>query len=146
MFKKIGLGLATLLVLGAAFFFLFVVKTPHYSLYQIHKAVQSHDTVLFEQHIDLDSVYGKGIDDLISSAVKGHKSIGLDFFTAGILKLVKPTVVHTLRDATLESVRKAPAKDKVQPGKMKTDRLPKRKMKRRKRKTKKKTRFLFCKR
>ena len=46
IFKKIGLGLAALLVLCAAFFFLYVVKTPHYSLYQIHKAVQTHDTVL----------------------------------------------------------------------------------------------------
>ena len=143
MFKKIGLGLATLLVLGAAFFFLFVVKTPHYSLYQIHKAVQSHDTVLFEQHIDLDSVYGKGIDDLISSAVKGHKSIGLDFFTAGILKLVKPTVVHTLRDATLESVRKAPAKDKVQPGQNENGQTSQKEDEKTKKKNKKENAFEF---
>ena len=116
LFKKIGIGLLVLAVAGFAFFFLYVVKTPHYSLYQIHKAVQSHDTTLFEQHVDLDSIYGKGIDDLIVSAVKGKKTIGLDIFTAGILKLVKPTVVHALCDATLESIRKVPAKDKVQPG------------------------------
>ena len=116
LFKKIGIGLLVLVVAGFAFFFLYVVKTPHYSLYQIHKAVQSHDTTLFEQHVDLDSIYSKGIDDLIVSAVKGKKSIGLDFITAGILKLVKPTAVHALRDATLDSVRKVPAKDKIQPG------------------------------
>ena len=116
MFKKIALGLLTLVVIGVAFFFLFVVKSPHYSLYLIHKAVQSHDTAMFEQHVDLDSVYGKGIDDLVVSAVKGQKSIGLDFITAGILKLVKPTAVHALRDATLESVRKAPAKETAQTG------------------------------
>ena len=116
LLKKLGAGLLVLAVAGFAFFFLYVVKTPHYSLYQIHKAVQSHDTTLFEQHVDLDSIYGKGIDDLIVSAVKGKKTIGLDIFTAGILKLVKPTAVHALRDATLESVRKVPAKDKVQPG------------------------------
>ena len=116
LLKKIGIGLLILVVAGFAFFFLYVVKTPHYSLYQIHKAVQSHDTTLFEQHVDLDSIYSKGIDDLIVSAVKGKKSIGLDFITAGILKLVKPTAVHALRDATLDSVRKVPAKDKIQPG------------------------------
>ena len=116
LLKKLGAGLLVLAVAGFAFFFLYVVKTPHYSLYQIHKAVQSHDTTLFEQHVNLDSIYGKGIDDLIVSAVKGKKTIGLDMFTAGILKLVKPTAVHALRDATLESVRKVPAKDKVQPG------------------------------
>lgn len=116
MIKKIGLGLLALAMLGFAFFFLYVAKTPHYSLYQIHKAVQGHDTALFEQHVDLDSIYGKGIDDLIAAAVKGKKNIGLDFFTGGILKLVKPTVVHALRDATLESVRKVPAKGTPQPG------------------------------
>jgi hypothetical protein len=114
--KKIGIGLVALVVIGFAFFFLFVVKTPHYSLYLIHKAVQSHDTAMFEQHVDLDSIYGKGIDDLIAAAVKGKKTIGLDFFTAGILKLVKPTAVHALRDATLESVRRVPAKEKIQSG------------------------------
>jgi hypothetical protein len=116
LFKKIGIGLLTLVVAGFAFFFLYVVKTPHYSLYQIHKAVQGHDTTLFEQHVDLDNIYSKGIDDLIVSAVKGKKTIGLDIFTAGILKLVKPTVVHALRDATLESVRRVPAKENNQPG------------------------------
>lgn len=116
LLKKIGIGLLTLVVAGFAFFFLYVVKTPHYSLYQIHRAVQSHDTTLFEQHVDLDNIYSKGIDDLIVSAVKGKKTIGLDIFTAGILKLVKPTVVHALRDATLESIRKVPAKENNQPG------------------------------
>ena len=116
MLKKIGLGLLAVVILGVAFFFFYVVKTPHYSLYLIHEAVQNHDTAMFEQHVDLDSIYGKGIDDLIASAVKGQKSIGLDFFTAGILKLVKPTVVHTLRDSTLESVRKAPDKETIQSG------------------------------
>lgn len=115
LIKRIGLAILVLVAIGCAFFFLYVVKTPHYSLYQIHKAVQSHDTVLFEQHVDLDNIYSKGIDDLIVSAVKGKKSIGLDFFTAGILKLVKPTAVHALRDATLESVRKVPSGDKAQP-------------------------------
>jgi hypothetical protein len=114
--KKVGLGFVALVIIGIAFFFLYVVKTPHYSLYQIHKAVQAHDTTLFEQHVDLDSIYGKGIDNLIVTAVRGKKNIGLDFFTAGILKLVKPTVVHALRDATLESVRKVPAKKTLQPG------------------------------
>lgn len=115
LIKRIGLAILVLVAIGCAFFFLYVVKTPHYSLYQIHKAVQGHDTVLFEQHVDLDNIYSKGIDDLIVSAVKGKKSIGLDFFTAGILKLVKPTAVHALRDATLESVRKVPSGDKAQP-------------------------------
>ena len=116
LFKKIGIGLLTLVVAGFAFFFLYVVKTPHYSLYQIHKAVQGHNTTLFEQHVDLDNIYSKGIDDLIVSAVKGKKTIGLDIFTAGILKLVKPTVVHALRDATLESIRRVPAKENNQTG------------------------------
>ena len=71
--------------------------------------MQSHDTVSFEQHVDLDTIYSKGIDDLIASGLKGKKSIGADPFSASIIKLVKPTVVKAMKDATLESVsRKAP--------------------------------------
>ena len=107
--KKRGLGILAVVILGLAFFFFYVAKTPQYSLYLIHKAVQSHDTVSFEQHVDLDSIYSKGIDALISSGLKGKKSIGADPFSASIIKLVKPTVVKALKDATLESVsRKAP--------------------------------------
>ncbi len=106
MLKKIGMGLVTLLVLGVAFFFLYVVKTPHYSLYQIHKAVQGHDTALFQRHVDLDSVYGNGLDDLIASGMKREKTIGMDPFVAGIMKLVKPAVLQAMKDATLESIQK----------------------------------------
>ena len=114
MLKKIGLGLLAVVILGIAFFFFYVVKTPHYSLYLIHKAVQSHDTVSFEQHVDLDNIYSKGIDDLISSGLRGKKSIGADPFSASIIKLVKPTVVKALKDATLESVRKEGPKGETQ--------------------------------
>lgn len=106
MLKKIGMALVTLLVLGVAFFFLYVVKTPHYSLYQIHKAVQAHDTALFQRHVDLDSVYGNGLDDLIASGMKREKTIGMDPFVAGIMKLVKPAVLQAMKDATLESIQK----------------------------------------
>ncbi len=106
MLKKIGMALVTLLVLGVAFFFFYVVKTPHYSLYQIHKAVQAHDTALFQRHVDLDSVYGNGLDDLIASGMKREKTIGMDPFVAGIMKLVKPAVLQAMKDATLESIQK----------------------------------------
>ena len=112
--KKIVLGLLILLVLCAAFFFLYVVKTPHYSLYQIHKAVQSHDTVLFERHVDLDTTYSKGLNDLISSGLKGKKNIGVDLFAAGIIKAMKPMVVSAMKDATLDSVRREKKKKQVQ--------------------------------
>jgi len=110
IFKKLFIGLLFLLVLCAAFFFLYVVKTPHYSLYQIHKAVQTHDTVLFERHVDLDTMYSKGLNDLISAGLKGKKNIGVDLFAAGIIKAMKPMVVSAMKDATLDSVRKVKSK------------------------------------
>ena len=111
--KKIGLGLVAVGILGIAFFFFYAVKTPQYSLYLIHKAVQSHDTVSFEQHVDLDNIFSKGIDELIASGLKGKKTIGADPFSASIIKLVKPTVVKALKDAVLESVRRESPKDKT---------------------------------
>ena len=114
VFKKIFTGLLILLVLCAAFFFLYVVKTPHYSLYQIHKAVQTHDTVLFERHVDLDTIYSKGLNDLISSGFKGKKNIGVDLFAAGVIKAMKPMVVSAMKDATLDSVRREKKDKQVQ--------------------------------
>ena len=111
MIKKIIMGLLALVVIGVAFFFLYVAKTPYYSLYLVHKAVESHDTVAFEQHVDLDNIFSKGIDDLIASGMKGKKSIGIDPVTATIIKLVKPTVAHALKDNVLDSVKK----EKAQP-------------------------------
>ena len=111
--KKIGLGILAVVILGLAFFFLYIVKTPQYSLYLIHKAVQSHDTVSFEQHVDLDSIFSKGIDGLIASGMKGKKNIGADPFSASVIKLVKPSVVKALKNAALESVRREGPKDKV---------------------------------
>ncbi len=61
----------------------------------------------------MDTIYSKGIDDLIASGLKGKKSIGADPFSVSIIKLVKPTAVKALKSATLESVRKESPKDTV---------------------------------
>ena len=51
-------------------------------------------------------MYSKGLNDLISSGLKGKKNIGVDLFAAGIIKAMKPMVVSAMKDATLDSVRK----------------------------------------
>ena len=80
--KKIGLALLTIIVLGFAFYNFYWVKPPQYSLILIQKAIQTHNVNSFEQHVNLESIYNKGIDDLLAAGMKG-KGVGqIDSFSA----------------------------------------------------------------
>ena len=102
--KKIGLALLTIIVLGFAFYNFYWVKTPQYSLMLIQKAIQTHNVNSFEQHVNLESIYNKGIDDLLAAGMKG-KGVGqIDSFSAGFIQMLKPNLVSWLKGLTLEAV------------------------------------------
>ncbi len=102
--KKIGLALLTIIVLGFAFYNFYWVKTPQYSLMIIQKAIQTHNVNSFEQHVNLESIYNKGIDDLLAAGMKG-KGVGqIDAFSAGFIQMLKPNLVSWLKGLTLEAV------------------------------------------
>ena len=49
---------------AAAFYFLYYVHTPAYSMNSLQKAVVSHNTEEFQKYVDLDAVLNKGANDL----------------------------------------------------------------------------------
>ena len=49
---------------AAAFYFLYYVHTPAYSMNALQKAVVSHNTEEFQKYVDLDAVLNKGANDL----------------------------------------------------------------------------------
>ncbi len=102
--KKVGLALLAVIVIGFAFYNLYWVKTPQYSLTLIQKAIQTHDVNSFEQHVNLDSIYNKGIDDLLAASMKGQGISKMDAFSAGIIQMLKPNLVSWLKGLTLEAV------------------------------------------
>ncbi len=61
----VGIFLEILLAgAAAAFYFLYYVHTPAYSMNSLQKAVVNHNTEEFQKYVDLDSVLNKGANDL----------------------------------------------------------------------------------
>ena len=59
--KKIGLGLIILILCAIAYYFLYFIKTPAYSIKIIQESIQKHDVATFEKHVDLDTLYIKDL-------------------------------------------------------------------------------------
>ena len=57
-------------LLGAAFYFLYWIRTPAYALNQTRLAIKEHNTAKFEQYVDLDSVLDNAFEDIIKAESK----------------------------------------------------------------------------
>ena len=55
---------------GAAFYFLYFIKTPAYALNETRLAVQEHDTTKFTRYVDVNSVMDNAFDDIIKAESK----------------------------------------------------------------------------
>lgn len=103
--KRIILGFLLAVLCGAAYYFLFFIKTPLYSINLIREAVAKSDVVTFEKHVDLDSIYNKGYTDMFIAMerITGEEIVS-NPFGAGLLQIIKPVVVETLKAKTLEKI------------------------------------------
>lgn len=105
MAKKAGIGLIVVVLCALAFYFLYYIKTPSYSLNIVREAVAKHDVATFEKHVDLDKVLDKGFDDLIAAEVqKGEDSLA-NPFVAGIINMIKPALVNGVKADILSKVK-----------------------------------------
>lgn len=65
---KYLLGVFLVAVLAAgAFYFGYWIRTPQYSLNLIAKSVVNHDTKVFAEHVDLDTLFSQLFDDTIAA-------------------------------------------------------------------------------
>ena len=102
------LGLVAVLVSG----FYYYTTTPIYSVLQIRNAVQDHDVALFEKHVDVDTLFNRLIDDVMTQALSqatngsnsGWSALGNNALGVGIVKMMKPTLVSELKSSTLRYV------------------------------------------
>lgn len=104
--KKIGIGIVIAVLCALAFYFLYWVKSPVYSLNIIKDSIQKHDVNTFEKHVDMDTLYTKAFDD---SLVAIGKINGEDLLSnplaAGFIQILKPPVVSTLKSKTIDYVK-----------------------------------------
>lgn len=99
-------ALACAVVLAAVGGFWYYTTTPTYSIGRIEKAVRDHDAVLFEKHVDLESVLGRAFDQVLApGAGEGQRSGGWgDLGRVLGATLLKPQVVGKLKQQVLADV------------------------------------------
>lgn len=67
---KLCIGVLVLLLVAAlAFYFGYWQKSPQYSLQIIRTSVEKHDLATFEQHVDVNNLTNKVIDDMVASTI-----------------------------------------------------------------------------
>ncbi|MBQ7515597.1 MAG: hypothetical protein IJS96_04890 [Schwartzia sp.] len=118
MAKKIGaafLLLALILIGAGVWYYGYHAKTPQYSLGLIQKSVENRDTVTFRQHVDLDSILSRSVDDIIAFAGKDPTAPALESeLGQSIFVALKPAIVNGLKIGILEAVEQG--KNPVAPG------------------------------
>ena len=91
---KVLIGCVVLVACGLGYYFLYFVKTPLYSMKLIADAVQKKDIILFEQHVDINSIIDRGYDKIIVFMMKQQKEVEADNpYALGFAQLMKPVVV-----------------------------------------------------
>lgn len=92
-----------LAIAGTAFYFLYWVKIPQYSLNLIRNSVEKHDVATFEKHVDLSTITGQAFDAFMAQEMS--KDDMNNPFVAGILQTMKPAMVESLKNGFIEYVR-----------------------------------------
>ena len=107
--KKYILITAALIVIGAALYFFYWMRTPQYTFTQIHEAVQQHDLTKFEKHVDLNSLYAHAYDDVVYYAFGDPKEANP--FLLGIVQSLKSVVVPIMTEQTKHYVETGSIED-----------------------------------
>ena len=96
-------GIVALVIVGIVFYFLYWVKTPAYSLNLIREAVEKHDLVKFERHVDTEALYNRAFDEVVQKSLSesGYENNQL---ALGIVGLMKKTVIDELVGQTKKYV------------------------------------------
>ena len=90
---------------GAAFYFLYFIRTPAYALNEARLAVKQHDTTKFSRYVDVNSVMDNAFEDIIKAESKiNNDNVFSNPFALGILHMLKPSVVDLMSKEALARV------------------------------------------
>lgn len=97
MKKTILLALLLVLAVGGYLYYRQLRTGPEYSLMQAYRAVTDHDVAAFERYVDINSVTGSLVDEVVEqgTALGGVAPGGLAL--TGALQLFKPQLARTAR-------------------------------------------------
>ena len=88
IFLEILLGAA-----AAAFYFMYYVHTPTYSINALQKAIQSNDVEQFQRYVDLDAILNKATVDLEKIAPP-NSSLKAKMRDGSFAKLCKEDILY----------------------------------------------------
>ena len=71
--KLIFGGVILVLVLVAAWYFMYFTKTPGYALNQAREAYTKHDVATFKKYVDVESIVGSGYERVGIGYVPRHE-------------------------------------------------------------------------
>lgn len=110
--KKIGIGVVAVIICAVAFYFLYWVKTPAYSLKLLRDAVQKHDVDQVEAYVDWDTLLPKAFDDSLAAYenVSGEK-LADNPLAMGFVQAMKPQVVSAMKQGFTTLIRGDQEKD-----------------------------------
>lgn len=98
---------------GAAFYFLYFIRTPLYALNAARQAMQQHDAVKFERYVDVRSVMDNAFEDIIKAESQiNNDNLLSNPFAISILHMLKPSVVELMQQEVLDKIAAKPADGK----------------------------------
>jgi hypothetical protein len=110
--------LAVCLVIGALLAgggYWFYVRTPTYSLRQLGRAYETHDTASFERHVDVDAVCNAAVDAFLAQAKDRPPKDKWDAAGQGlgdaVVNLLRPQIVANVRRQIRSAVLKGTTED-----------------------------------
>ena len=102
-------------LLGAAFYFLYWLRTPAYALNQVRLAVKEHNNAKFERYVDLDSLMSNAFEDIIKAESKiNNDNLFSNPFALSILHMLKPSVVDLMKKEALDRIATIPSTPKAE--------------------------------
>ena len=101
---------------GAAFYFLYFIRTPAYALNEARVALQQHDSAKFSRYVDVPSVMDNAFEDIIKAESKiNNDNVFSNPFALGILHMLKPSVVDLMTQEALDKIAAKPDNAPKQP-------------------------------
>lgn len=115
--------LAAGIVVSALVAGFYYTTTPTYSVLQIHQAIKEHDVPMFEKYVDMDTLYGRLLDDIVTQqmgATMGRESEGLaqlgQALSLGMMQMFKPALLEGFKTTTIRYVETGELMNDVRPG------------------------------
>lgn len=97
-------------IAGAAFYFLYFIRTPAYALNAALQAARQHDAVKFERYVDVRSVMDNAFEDTIKAESQiNNDNLFSNPFAISILHMLKPSVVDLMQQEALDRIAARPA-------------------------------------